>query len=187
MPRSALLCPEIKILAVVGNLGLEIGMLRAKQQGCCKNEFCNSPFFSMSKKHPRSRKSSCFSLPSAIGRHDARLLRLLPPSSARCISGVCAAKRFRMRKRMQCGAASCKLCRGIVPYRRQGLQGPGRGPAGFRPFPPVERAPPEAERAESAERRDQLGSASGYGSTQMGQYTTRRFKRTGGFYAAAKG
>ena len=145
------------------------------------------PAASMSKKYPRSRKSSCFFLPSAIGRHDACLLRLLPPSSARCISGVCAAKRCRMRKRMQCGAASCKLCRGIVPYRRQGLQDPGHGPAGFRPFPPVERAPPEAERAESAERRDQLGSASGYGSTQMGQCTTRRFKRTGGFYAAAKG
>ena len=45
MPRSALLCPKTEIWAVTGNLGLEIGMLRAKQQGCCKNEFCNSPGF----------------------------------------------------------------------------------------------------------------------------------------------
>ena len=39
MPRSALLCPEIEIWGVAGNLGLEIGMLRAKQQGCCKTAF----------------------------------------------------------------------------------------------------------------------------------------------------
>ena len=44
MPRSALLCSKIEIWAVTGNLGLEIGMLRAKQEGCCENEFCNSPF-----------------------------------------------------------------------------------------------------------------------------------------------
>ena len=52
MPRTALLCPEIEILAATSNLGLEIGMLRAKQQGCCKNEFCNSPL-SVSKKFQR--------------------------------------------------------------------------------------------------------------------------------------
>ena len=40
---------------------------------------------------------------SAIGRHDARLLGRLPPGSARCILGVCAAKRCRMRSR--CRAA----------------------------------------------------------------------------------
>ena len=45
MPRSALLYPKIKILAVAGNLGLEIGMLRAKQKDCCKKEYFNSPGF----------------------------------------------------------------------------------------------------------------------------------------------
>ena len=45
MPRSALLYPKIKIWAVTGNLGLEIGMLRAKQQGCCKKRILQQPLY----------------------------------------------------------------------------------------------------------------------------------------------
>ena len=112
---------------------------------------------------------------SAVGRHDAHLLRLLLPSSARCISGVCAAKRCRTRKRMQCGAAG-KGFAGCLSRTAAGALGPGRSPVGFRPFPPVERAPPEAERAGAAERRDRSESAPGCASTQMGQCTTHRLK-----------
>ena len=76
-----------------------------------------------------------FFLPGTIGRHDACLLRRLPPSPVQCISGVCAAKRCGMRKRMQCGAAGCKFCRGIVPYRRRGSRVRAAARRAFGPFP----------------------------------------------------
>ncbi len=60
-----------------------------------------------------------------IGRHDAHLLTQLLSNSARCISGVCAAKRCRVSKRIQSDAAAYKACRTIPAYRRLG---PGSGP-----------------------------------------------------------
>ena len=44
MPRSALLCPKIKIWAVTGNLGLESECSERKNRAAAKKEFCNSPF-----------------------------------------------------------------------------------------------------------------------------------------------
>ena len=106
---------------------------------------------------------------SAIWRHDARLLGRLLPDPARCISGVCAAKRCGNLTQAESDAAA-KGSAGRLSRTAAWAPGPGRSPAGFRPFPPVERAPPEAERAEATEHRDQSESASGYGSTPMGRY-----------------
>ena len=52
---------------------------------------------------------------------------------------------------MQSDAAGCKSCR-VISRTAAGTPGPGRSPVGFRPFPPVERAPPEAQKSAAAER-----------------------------------
>lgn len=49
MPRSALLCLKIEIWAVTDHLGLELECSRRKKLGCCKKEFCNSPWITYQK------------------------------------------------------------------------------------------------------------------------------------------
>ena len=43
MPRSALLCPKIKIWAVTGNLGLEIECSERKNRAAAKKNFATAP------------------------------------------------------------------------------------------------------------------------------------------------
>ena len=75
---------------------------------------------------PHHRIISChLVMPGAIGRHDAVLFLQLLSNSARCISGVCAAKRCRVSKQSRCDVAVHKFCRILVPYRRLS---PGSGP-----------------------------------------------------------
>ena len=45
MPRSALLCPKIKIWAVTGNLGLEIECSERKNRAAAKTNFATAPIF----------------------------------------------------------------------------------------------------------------------------------------------
>ena len=70
-----------------------------------------------------------------IGRHDAPLPVQLPSNFARCISGVCAAKRCRVSKQSRCDAAAYKFCLEIIPYRRLGPWVRAAARWAFGPFP----------------------------------------------------
>ena len=85
---------------------------------------------------PHHRIISChLVMPGAIGRHDAVLFLQLLSNSARCISGVCAAKRCRVSKQRRCDVATYKFCREIILHRRLGPRVRAAARWAFGPFP----------------------------------------------------